>query len=145
QGDDRGQIQIVVVARAADLCRPGRTVTRADQDVVRLRVVREPVPGSAAAAGLPPLPAPGAGGELHLWVLEAVLGIAGHDVPAPVELAGLGVIRRHEAALAELRAGLADEHAPVGDSRSAGDRIRLVLVGDLDLPDGLARAGINGD
>src|SRR6185436_19012055 len=96
---------------------PRRAVACANVQELRIGVVRERIPRGAAAAELPPLPFPGLRRRLERLRLERLRRIAGHDVEAPDELAGLGIVRRHEAAHAELGAAVADDHLAVDDAR----------------------------
>src|SRR5690606_23767005 len=66
-------------------------------------------------------------------------------VEAPGRLAGFCVVRTDVSAHAELGAGVADEHLPSGDSRSARDRVTRGLVVGQCGPDFVAGLRINGN
>ncbi len=141
--DDRAEEQVVAAAGAAQLCIPRSAVASADVEAVEVRIVGHRVPGGAAAAELPPLALPGLGGHLHGLVLEALGRVARHDVPAPQQLAGLGVVGGHVAAdVAEVGTAVADDHLAVEDPRRAGDVAVVVGLGGERLPQELAAAGV---
>ena len=75
--DDRGQEQVVALARGAVVARPFDAVADAEVDEIQIRVVGDRVPRRAAAAELPPLAAPGLRGHLHGLVLERLRGSPG--------------------------------------------------------------------
>src|SRR6185312_9097767 len=136
-------IQVVTALGIAVAIIPGGAVAGTEVHQVRPRIVENRIPHRAAAAELPPLPAPGARGLFHRRILETVLGIARHGVEAPVELARLRVISAEVTPHAVLTAGFADQHLPVGHTRRAGDRIVLAPVDGQYGPGLLARAGID--
>ena len=144
-GDDRSSEQIVTAAGRAVLGRPGSAVARADIYIIGDRIVGDAIPGRAAAAGLPPVAAPGLRRHGKLGLLEALRRITGHAPPAPQLLARVSAVGRQVAALLELRTGLADEDATVGDARRAGDRQPFGRIGGLDFPDLLAGPGVHGE
>jgi hypothetical protein len=80
---------------------------------------------------------------LERLVLLRLRRIAGHGVEAPRQLAGLGIVGRHVAAHAVLRAAVADDDLPVRDARRAGDCVRLVLIDRRRLPCDLAARRID--
>src|SRR5690606_38990755 len=58
---------------------------------------------------------------------------------------GVGVMRGEETAGVELTATLADVDDAIADARRTGDRIRLVRVGDLHIPDLVAALRVDRD
>src|SRR5690606_344322 len=111
--DDRAQEQVVAASRAPEITAQRRAVAGADEGEVQLRVVRDRVPRRAAAAELPPPPAPGLRRHLHRGVLEAVRGIAGDEIKLPQEAAVVRVVSAHETAYAEVRPAVADDDLAV--------------------------------
>src|SRR5690606_21849062 len=141
----RRQIQVVAAAGAPDPLVPRRAVTGADVEQPRVRVVRERIPGRAAAAHRPPLAVPSPRRRLERRVLERLLRVSGNRIETPHELAGLRVVRRDEAAHAELGAAVADHDLAVDDARRAGDRVRLVDRRRLHVPDRLPGLRVERD
>ena len=123
---------------------PRAAVARADVELIELRVVDERVPRRAAAAHLVPAAEPRRRRDLgERLVGRRAVGagrrIAGHDVEAPRELAGVGVVGAHVAAHAELGARVADDDLVLHDARRARDRVHLRLIDGDGAPD--LRAG----
>ena len=145
QGEDRGEIEVVAAARAAQPAHVGRAVAGADIEQSELRVVGHAVPDRAAPAGLPPLAGPGLGGAFQGGGFEAFRGIAGDGVSPPGQLAGRGVVGRHIAARAEIGAGVADDDLAFHDARSTGDRIAERRLDGRGRPGLLARGTVDGD
>src|SRR5690349_10698288 len=136
---------IALAAWIANLRGPRAAIADADEEQIRLRVVRDGIPYRAAPAPFPPFAAPRPGGHFHLRVLERLVRIARHGVPAPHHPAGLCVIRRDVSARTELGAALPDEHEALHDTRRAGDRIGLGAVDGIHLPHRLSGGRIDGD
>ena len=129
----------------------GGGVAGADVDQMQSGVVREPVPGRAAAAVAPVIvrrPSFRGGLQIRL-ILRAQFWIARHGIEPPLEGAGLEIQGGDEAARSlEIRAAVADGDHVAGQYRRAGDRIVKVRgpaggqgVGS---PDSFAGAGIDG-
>ncbi len=147
QGHDRAEEQVVAAAGAAHLGVPGRAVAAADVEQVEVRIIGHAVPRRAAAAVVPPVAMPGGIGDLHGLVRSGavVVLLAGDHVELPLLLAGLGVVAGHEAAGAELRAAVADDHNPLDHARGARDRKTGGLGEGLGRPDLLAGLGVERD
>src|SRR6187401_68294 len=126
-----------------------RAVARAEVDDVELRVVDNAVPVVAAAAGLPPLAAPGLGSHGHDGIGGHAIGlcrIARHNVELPHLLAGLGVIGGHVAAGAQVATAIADDHQPIlRYAGGAGDGDGLTGISRLRVPYLLAILRVDGD
>src|SRR6185312_11597593 len=123
---------------------PRGAVAGAEVDQVGTRVVENRIPHRAAAAELPPLPAPSRGRFLHRGVLEAVLRVARHRVEAPVELSRFRVVGAEVTAHPVFTAGLANEHLSLGNARCAGYRVVLALVDGQHGPGLFAGTCIDG-
>ncbi len=141
---DRAQEQIVAAARAAQSRIPGATIARPQVEAIEFRVVGHGVPDGAAAAPLPPPPAPGARGHLHRRVLESARGIARYGPEAPELLAGLRVICGDVASDGtEVAATEADHDLVVEHARRAGDERAIGGINGLHAPDRLAVARVD--
>jgi hypothetical protein len=131
QRDDRGAEQIVPFAHRPVEIRPAITGGKVDEP--ELRIERRGVPDRRAAAHR----VIGAG-----WPgITADLARTGQCVPAPQDLAGLGVECRQSAAYTELTAGDAAIDDPIEIERRTGDPVAIVPVLNRRLPH--LRAGLD--
>ena len=127
--------RVLVVARPL-VGVPRSRVAGAVVEEVQLGVVAVPAPGGAAAA-LPLVALPGLDRSR-----EADLGLGAGAVHPPHLLAGVDVVGGHEAAHAELAARDAGDHLVLDHHRRVGDGLALAVVALLDLPQLLARLGV---
>ena len=134
-GVEIGVLAVLAAVRPADPAPPGRGVAGAVVDEVELRVVGADEPGGAPAR----LP------RLALPRLVARLAGARDRVGPPDLAAGLLVVRGDRAAHAVLAPGEARHHEVLRDRGRRGDRVALLVVHDLRLPQLLARARVEGD
>ena len=126
----QGAVGVEVVARAILRVPVRARVAGAPVQRVGGRVVAAGHPGRAAARRGRVL---GAAPRLHLRI-----GLARDRVRPPDLLLRRQVRRREPAADAELAAGDAGDRHVLHDQRRPGDRLALVGIGDLPLPDDLA-------
>ena len=124
-GDDRSKEQVVAAFRITDLLVPGRTIAHPEKHQVGDWIIDGGIPYRATAPDLPPLSAPGLGGQFHLRVLKTVGGVAGDGVETPDQCTGLRIVGAHIASNAEFTAGVADKHLALGHARSAGDGVAV--------------------
>src|SRR5690606_17229517 len=141
QCHDGGQEQVVAFAVTAQRVVPGRPVADADVEQIQFRVVGHRIPHRAAAADLPPFAAPGLCRHLHGRAFEAVGGIAGDGVEAPVEFAAVGVVGTDVAPYAHLGTAVADQDLAFHHTRRAGDGVGLAAVDGVDVPQFTAVGG----
>ena len=112
---------------------------------VQSGIVGYGIPNRSATTGFPPLPAPGFGGILHGFGLEALRWITGDRIETPGQLAGLGVVGGDIAANAIFGAGISDDYAAGGDARRAGDGVSLGDIEGVGGPNRRAGALVEGN
>src|SRR5262249_2986649 len=125
-----------------DLLVPRRAISRSDVEKVEISVVGERIPGSAPASIRPPLPVPGLCGPFHRFGLEGLRWVARHCVKSPGLLPRLRVVGCNASPDPQLRASVSHYDLSLDHSGRAGNRIGLVLIDSVDLPDTLAGLGV---
>ena len=148
-GYDRGRIQLVAAAAAAERHVVRSGVAGADIDQVERGVIGHAVPDGAAGSGAPGmLGVPGLERRDEMRLLLRARGrIARHREEAPAQSAGVSIVCGHIAANPrKVRAAVADDHQVAGELRRAGDGVGLARVTPdqgVDLPFDPAGAGID--
>ena len=122
---------------------PGRSIAHADVQQIQFGIVGHRIPNGSAAPDFPPrTTAPGFGGHLQGIVFKTVGRIPRDGVETPFLLTGLDVVGRDIAAHTEFSAAIADDDVALDDAGCAGDGVGSGLVDGHDIPDDLARNGI---
>ena len=124
--DDRGGVEAVPggCARSRSAAFggvPWLSIGGAEVDQVGGRVIGDPVPHRAAAAGFPGILVPGLGGGFEMFAFERLGWIAGDGEELPLFCAGLRVIGCQITAAEVFRTGRTDQHHAFGDAGRAGD------------------------
>ena len=130
---------------AAHFLRPRLGVPGPGNYQVGFGVIHQAVPHRAAAAVLRPVADPGLGRLFLILVLHGLAGRRRNRVELPRERPVLEVVRREEAANEVLAAAHADDHLVARDARRDGERVVLIDVRDLALPQLLAADGVERD
>jgi hypothetical protein len=144
-GDDRSQEQVVATAGAPQRARPRRTIADADVQEIQFGIEGEGVPRSATSTLLPPFPGPGLRRHLHGGIFESLGWVTGHGVEAPYLIAGGRVVSCHIAPDAILGAAVTNDYLVFDDPRRACDRVPVIGVRRLCLPDDIAGLGLERD
>lgn len=109
---------------------------------IKSLVIHDGIPRCATTAGHPPLSVPGLRGALQCFRFESARSIAGHCESSPKQFSSLGILGGNKTAHARFRPRIPDEDFSFGDSRRAGNRIRLGLVNGDYTPHRFAGLGI---
>ena len=149
-GHDRAGIEVVPLPEvrfrdAAHFLRPRLGVARPGDHQVGFGVIDQAVPHRAAAAVLRPVADPGLGRLFLSLVLHGLARGRRNRVELPRERSVLEVVCREEAANEVLAAAHADDHLVARDARRDGQRVVLIDVRDLALPQLLAADGVERD
>ncbi len=120
QRHNGGKVKIVTAAGAALFRIVGAAVTRADIDLVQLRVVGQSIPGRTAGTGFPVLAGPGFGRTHHRRVAGIFLRRAGHRIELPDLFTGLLIVGGDMPPDPGVAATVADHHLAVESPRRAG-------------------------
>jgi len=121
-------------------------IARTDIEQIELRVVREGVPGRAAAADRPvAVRVPRRRGHLEFRMFESFLRIAGYDIEAPGEFAGLGIVGREKATHSKVGTAIADDHLTLHHTRCTRDGVVGLTVGRVSAPQFLSGARVERD
>src|SRR5205823_13539488 len=112
---------------------------------VELGVIGHGLPDGSSAAEFPPGAGPGFGGLFQRGAFKRLRGIARNGVEAPLEFAGVRIVRGDVAAHAHFRSAVADNHSPFHNAWRAGDRVAVFAVNRECFPNDFAGGGVERD